>query len=105
MKDIFFKQIDNIKDETKKEMYTRCIGGEDCLLPENLKTNAKYYVCFNCNTKLTIGKVPEMFNENSFQTFKLKNLEARKVGTSLSPLEMMLIARNYPFQLIFNAPV
>ena len=66
MKDIFFKQIDNIKDETKKEIYTRCIGGEDCLLPENLKTNAKYYVCFNCKTKNTIGKVPKMCVPSSF---------------------------------------
>ena len=32
-------------------------------------------------------------------------MEAAKILNSPSPLEMMLIARNYPFQLIFNAPV
>ena len=105
LKEMFLNQINNIKDDSKKELYTRCIGGGGIFLPEYLKSSNKYWICFTCNTKLAKGLVPEMSNENSLQTFKIKNVEARQILGSLSPLEMMLIARNYPFQLIFNAPV
>ena len=105
LKDTFLNQVDNIKDDNKKELYTRCIGGDDFLIPENLKSDDKFWLCTNCSIKLSKGTIPEMSNENSLQTFKFKNMEAAKILNSLSPLEMMLIARNYPFQLIFNAPV
>ena len=89
----------------KRNFIHDVLAGGAFFLPEYLKSNNKYWICFTCNTKLAKGLVPEMSNENSLQTFKFKNVEARQILGSLSPLEMMLIARNYPFQLIFNAPV
>ena len=70
------------------------------VLPGKLNVKGEYFICHDCNTKLSKGKIPAMSHKNGLSMLSLEGMEE----LCLTELENVLIARNILFQKFVQLP-